>query len=64
MSTMGREADRIAALKRKHDREVAEKEIQLYDAVVFAIVTLKDKRLPDAAARTTALVALEIGWSA
>jgi hypothetical protein len=64
MSTFGREADRIAAAARKQERQLAEKRILLSDAVAFAIVTLKDKSIPDAAARKTALGALEIGRSA
>jgi hypothetical protein len=64
MSTFGREADRIAAAARKHERQLAEKRILLSDAVAFAIVTLKDKKLDDGVARKTALGALEIGRSA
>lgn len=60
MSTMGRQADRLAALKRKHDREVAEKEIRVDDAVRFAVATLRDKKLSDALARSTACHALAL----
>ena len=64
MSTMGKEADRLAALKRKHDREVAEKEIRLDDVVRFAVATLRDKKLSDADARSTACNTLVCSRSA
>ncbi len=60
MSTMGREADRIAEAGRKHARRVAEYEIKLKDAVRFAIKTLAEWDLPDALARKTALDALRL----
>jgi hypothetical protein len=60
MSTMGREADRIAEVGRKHTRRVAEYEIKIKDAVRFAIKTLDDWDIPDALARKAALDALRL----
>jgi hypothetical protein len=61
MSTFGREADRLAEQRRRHERRVTAAAIALRDAVAFSIATLKDKRITDALARSAALDALKIG---
>jgi hypothetical protein len=59
VSTFGREADRLAASRRRHERRVAQFQIQQQDAVRFAIALLADNSLEDdALARGLALHAL------
>jgi hypothetical protein len=60
VSTFGREADRLAELKRDHERKVAVAEIRLRDCVRFAISTLSDQDLTDHNARWTAYAALTL----
>jgi hypothetical protein len=48
-------------MKRKHERQQAQNDIKLSDAVRFAVTTLGDESLPDAVARSTAYRAL-IPW--
>ncbi len=64
MSTFGRDTDRLAKQARRHERKVAEKAATVRDCICFCIVTLKDRDIPDAIARSTVLDALQIGRDA
>lgn len=58
MSTFGRAADHAAARERRWRRSLVQKEIQLRDAVTFAVVVLSDFGLADDVVRALALNAL------
>jgi len=58
MSTFGRAADHAAARELRWRRSLVQKEIQLRDAVTFAVVVLSDFGLADDVVRALALNAL------
>ena len=58
VSTLGAEADELAARRRAHERRVTQKKMTLRDCVAFCIVTLTDRDVPDDVARRTVLEAL------
>jgi hypothetical protein len=60
LSTFGRDADEIAASKRRYERQLAEKAITLDHAVRFSIETLQDASISDREARELVLTALTL----
>ena len=60
MSTFGRDADEIAASKRRYERQLAEKAITLDHAVRFSIETLTDPTIDAAEACALVLTALTL----
>jgi hypothetical protein len=63
MSTFGRETDRLAEQRRRHERKVAEKAMTVRDCVCFSLAVLADTDTPDDVARKTALEAMRIARS-
>jgi hypothetical protein len=60
LSTFGRDADEIAASKRRYLRQLAEKAITLDHAVRFSIETLRDESISDREAHELVLTALTL----
>ena len=60
MSTFGRDADRTAERKRRHERHLADKAITRDLAVRFSIATLQDPSIDAAQACALVLAALTL----
>ena len=65
MSTFGRDADRIAEIRRRQERQFAEKATRLEDAVRFSLSILENQSIDERQARRAAIDALSLqtSWS-